>query len=263
MIDVWPTLFVTARVAVLVYVGLGVVLFLSERRTVYLPDFPAPSTFETCTAFGRGTENVVYRGMRFHHKHVSDRVAVVYHGNAGSACDRAILAPIFERAGYSYVFVEYPGYAGDPIGPSRERILAGVPVVQQFLEAQEYHEAVLVGESLGVGVTAYHASLAKPDRLVFISPYYELADLTGWIRFAYPVRLLMRENYTPGEWMQDVSAPVLFIEAEEDEIVPSSSADRLYASVSGEKTRVRLPGTHNELYEHPEFYASIEHFLKR
>jgi hypothetical protein len=122
MAVVWPVVIVIARAAILVYVGLGMVLFLTERRTVYLPEYPGPSVFEHCTAFGAGAENVVYEGMRMHHKRVSDRVVVFYHGNAGSACDRAILAPTFERAGYSFAFVEYPGYAGDVEGPSKKGI---------------------------------------------------------------------------------------------------------------------------------------------
>ena len=261
MFEVWPAFVVVARVAILVYVGLGAVLFLSERRTVYLPDFPSPSIFEACTAFGSGVENVGYRTMRFHHKRISERVAVFYHGNAGSACDRFPLAESFERAGYSFVFVEYPGYAGDREGPSKKRILASVPIVQEFLEQQGYEEVVLVGESLGVGVVAYHASLTHPAKMVFINPYYELADLTSWIRFAYPVRLLMRENYTPALWLRGLSIPTLFIEAENDEIIPRWSAERLYNSHGGEKTRNRLPGTHNELYGQAEFYSSIERFL--
>ena len=261
----WPVLIVIVRVAILVYVGLGVVLFFSERSTVYLPDYPAPSVFEECTAFGSGAEHIVYEGMRMHHKRLpvqagasEGRVVVFYHGNAGSACDRAILAPVLERAGYSFIFVEYPGYAGpvrgkppevagggsrasngagDREGPSKTRILAGVLTVQQFIEQEGYREVVLVGESIGVGVAGYHASLAKPDRLILISPHYELADLAGWIGHLYPVRLLMRENYTPGTWLKGVSVPTLLIEAEDDEIVPAWSADKLYTTIES-ATRV-------------------------
>lgn len=262
------TLIVLGRMAVLVYIGLGVVLVLTERNSVYLPEYPEPSVFENCAAFGLGAENAEYEGMRMHHKRVSgpnetSRVVVFYHGNAGSACDRSHLAPVFERVGYSYVFVEYPGYAGDAEGPSKKRILAGVPTVQRFLESEGYEEVVLAGESLGVGVAAYHAQLAPPSALILISPHYELADLSGWIGAVYPVRYLMRENYTPGVRLAGFTAPTLLIEATEDELVPPESAERLAAVLSGQKVRVHIPGGHNDLYDSAIFYESIEQFLQR
>ena len=265
--------------AVVWYVLFGVVLALFEKRMVYFPD---AQDFESCAGF-LDAEKITYKGTRFYYKHIHDEKAVVfYHGNGGSACDRSVLKDTFEEAGFSYLFVEYPGYAGpvrgkppevagggsrasngagDREGPSKTRILAGVLTVQQFIEQEGYREVVLVGESIGVGVAGYHASLAKPDRLILISPHYELADLAGWIGHLYPVRLLMRENYTPGTWLKGVSVPTLLIEAEDDEIVPAWSADKLYTTIES-ATRVELPGTHNALYENPEFYRSIERFLE-
>lgn len=251
-------------IAVLVYIGLGLFFLLNEKRYVYYPNFPKSRDFGDCPELSRAT-SVSYKGARFYHQYLSNKVAIMYHGNAGNACDRAVFGDLFAKAGYSYVLLEYPGYGNDPSGgPSKKRILESVAVIQGFLKEKNYQEVVVVGESLGVGVASYHASTDNVDSLIFISPYYELADMAGWIGAIYPVRLLMKENYTPGLWLKDVKAPMLFVYASNDEIIPAWSAEKLYNSVFGEKKKVEIKeATHNSMYNQSEFFESIEEFLTR
>jgi esterase/lipase len=249
--------------AFVMYCGLGLFFLLSEKSYVYHPNFPSSRDFGDCPALS-SAESASYKGARFYHKHVSEKVVVMYHGNAGNACDRAIFAELFEKMGYSYLLVEYPGYGNDRAGgPSKKRILENTETIQEFLREKNYRSVTLVGESLGVGVAAYHASVGKTDKLILISPYYELADMAGWIGIVYPVRLLMRENYTPGLWLKDVKSPMLFIYAQNDEIIPRKSFEKLYNSIMAGKKRVEIKGAnHNNLYSYPEFFETIKEFLR-
>lgn len=251
------------RVALLSYIGLGIALVVFERHFVYYPDIVPSSAFGECVELADAT-SVTHHDARFYYgAHAGDRVVVWYPGNAGSVCDRAAFADVFARAGYAYLLVEHPGYGEDDAGPSRARLLAQSASIRDFIESEGYRDVVLAGESIGVGIAAYHAAAAQPNRMIFVSPYYELADMAGWLGRIYPVRALMRENYVPGEWLQDVAVPMLFIRAAEDEIIPRESAMRLYESVSGEKTLYEISGaTHNSLYGYPELYERIEAFLR-
>ncbi len=72
-----------------IYIGLGLVLAFSERSMVYLPHLGDPPDFGACAALSNAVAKE-YEGVRLYHERVSDtRVAVLYHGNAGSVCDRA------------------------------------------------------------------------------------------------------------------------------------------------------------------------------
>jgi uncharacterized protein len=181
----------------------------------------------------------------------------------GSVMLRAF-SKVFEKLGYSYLLMEYPGYGNDPTGgPSKKRILESVVDVQQVLQEQNHANVILVGESLGTGVASYHASTATVDKLILISPYYQLSDMAGWIGNFYPVHLLMRENYTTGSWLKGVMTPVLLIYASDDEIIPRWSIEKLYESVSGQKSRLEIKGaTHNSMQSHPEFLTGLEEFLE-
>jgi pimeloyl-ACP methyl ester carboxylesterase len=259
-----PTIFYKLLViGILVYFGLGLLLFLLQRKFVYYPDFPVRRNFGDCPEL-RSVERVSYKDARFYYKHIGESVVVMYNGNAGNSCDRAIFAEVFEKIGYSYLLVEYPGYANDSTGgPSKKRILQSVGTVQEFLGKKKFLKVALVGESLGVGVAAYHASTDAVERLILISPHYELSDMAGWMGRIYPISLLMRENYTPGLWLKDVKASMLFVYASDDEIIPRWSMEKLYNSIPGQKTQVEISGaTHNTMYEHPEFFTAIEKFLK-
>lgn len=259
------------RGAVFVYLGVGAMLLIFEKDYVYFPDTPGSPTFAECRDFHTDVERIEKDGVRFfyqpplHETETPPRLAVLYHGNAGSACDRAFFGNTFLGVGYSYIVLEYPGYGGDDTErPSKKEILRATHVIQDFIREREYEQVTLVGESLGSGVALYHATHAPPQGLVLISPYNRLSDGAGWIGWVYPAHLLMRENYEAGVWAQSVSAPALLIRAQNDEIFPRATAVRLYDALLGEKELLEVEGaTHNQLYGFTEFHQKITEFLNR
>lgn len=251
------------RIAIATYVGLGIVLVVSEPRLVYYPDIVPVPDFGQCPELADAVATV-HEGARFYYRaHADERMVIMYPGNAGSVCDRAEFADVISRAGYAYVLVEYPGYGNDAsASPSRELILQQTAFIRDFVEQRGYRDVTLLGESIGVGVAAYHASMAPPERLIFVSPYYELADMAGLFRYIYPVRTLMRENYTPGAYLEGVTAPAVLVRAERDEIIPRASAERLLRALAGDVSLHEIPGaTHNSLYERPELYEHVSTVL--
>jgi len=246
--------------AVVWYVLFGVVLALFEKRMVYFPD---AQDFESCAGF-LDAEKITYKGTRFYYKHIHDEKAVVfYHGNGGSACDRSVLKDTFEEAGFSYLFVEYPGYSADTHLPSKASILEDVITVRAFLDERGYNKVVPVGESLGTGPAAYHAYLGGVQKVILRTPYYEIADMVGTLGKVYPLRYMMRENFTPGAWMKDIALPILVIYVPVDEVIPYQSTKKLYDSLtSPEKKMVGIEhGTHNTLYELDQTFEEIRSFL--
>ncbi|MSU56323.1 MAG: hypothetical protein EXS51_03385 [Candidatus Taylorbacteria bacterium] len=249
-------------IALFWYLLFGMLLMVLERRMIY---FPSIQNFSECPGFA-DAEKINYEGAWFYYKHVSsDKVVVFYHGNAGSACDRSILKDVFEQSGYSYLFLEYPGFSGDGRVPSKDAVLGDVVRVQSFLAERGLTHVVLVGESLGSGVASYHASLGGIQQVILLTPYYELADMTGILGKVYPIRYMMRENYTAGKWLRDVMKPVTVIYAEHDEIIPSGSTQKLFDALrSPGKRMVGIEGgTHNTMYEHRETFEGLKTVLTR
>jgi len=87
----WSMFFRISIIAVFVYVGLGVYLYVKQASYIYFPD---ATNFQTCPFF-KDAEKIVHNNTRMYYKQNGDQLAVIYHGNAGSACDRWYFADLF------------------------------------------------------------------------------------------------------------------------------------------------------------------------
>jgi esterase/lipase len=246
---------------VMVYCGVGVIFFIFQKHYVYHPD---KTDFYDCPAFAPA-EKIEHNGTRGYFLNRStDRLVVFYHGNAGRACDRAYLDPHFEALGYSSLFVEYVGYGQDEYGPHMSGILDNVEDMINFIHMRQFREVVVIGESIGVGPAAYHARNASIDHLVLISPYDNMASVARQHYPFYPMRLLLRENFTPDVWLQDHTGSVSLIVAQNDDIIPRNVSDKLYTAIPSEDKEMLIvkDSGHNTMYEQREFYDHLRAVLQ-
>jgi fermentation-respiration switch protein FrsA (DUF1100 family) len=253
---------------ILVYIGYGAYLFVAQKSIIYYPDFPVKSDFYDCPAF-EDTEKVDMSGTRAYYKHVGERIVVVYHGNAGSACDRDYLKSIFEDAGYSYLFVEYAGYGGEGKKPSRKLLLEDAENVVSFLKTKNYKETILFTESIGAGVASHHASLLSPDKMLFIAPFDSLANVAkSHFPFnLYPTILLTKlskENYDNVPLLQKYKGELVVIHGTKDSIIPMKHGKALYDKVPTlNKKFIAIEGAgHNDIYSFDALWSAIIDFLK-
>ena len=190
-------------------------------------------------------------------------VAVVYHGNAGSACDRTYYVSSFAKAGYATILVEYAGYSADPVPPSHERIKQDVRNVIDYLAHNSGREVVVVGESIGSGPASYHAALASPARLVLITPFTDLHTLAHYHYWFYPTRLVVDNAFDNVALLAGYEGPVLLLHGEQDTIVPPKMSGALAAQQPALRDLIMFPGVgHNGLLLHPDFTETLVDWLR-
>ncbi len=248
------------RVLVFVYLLLGTLLFFFQEKIIYRP---SSQDFERCSAFA-DAENVEYQGARMYVKENGPRIAVIYHGNAGSACDREYLASLMESSGYSYAVVEYTGYSNDGRTPTHERIKENVRSVSDFLAQRAYQEVVVVGESIGTGAASYHASIDAPSKLILVTPFADLYDVAKSHFWFYPTSLLVDNAFDNQALLQNYMNEVLILHGDEDRVIPLQSAKKLFDTLpASRKEFVLLEGAgHNSIFEFEETYAEIFESLR-
>ena len=159
------------------YVSFFIYLISSQDKIIY---HPPNKDFYSCNQFSAQTKTVEYGQTRMYHRHntESDKVVIFYHGNGNVACDLSFLANSFEVTGVSYIFPEYIGYGGDGEKPSSEEIKNNVEDVIDYLETQEYKEIIVIGQSVGTGVSSYHISQSSDvNKLLLISPFDSIVDV--------------------------------------------------------------------------------------
>jgi pimeloyl-ACP methyl ester carboxylesterase len=122
--------------------------------------------------------------------------------------------------------LHYPGYGGSSGSPSEQAIFADALALFDRVHA-EHKNIVVIGRSLGSGVAIHVASLRPVKRLVLVTPYDSLGDVAAHNYPYLPVRWLLRDKFESWRYAPQVMAPTRIIVAEQDEVIPRASTDRL------------------------------------
>jgi pimeloyl-ACP methyl ester carboxylesterase len=262
--DLKSIAFAVIRIAMLIYLGLGTILYLRQDSYLF---FPPDTPFEECTELS-SAEYVNAEGTRAYliASGSPQKIAIVYHGNAERACDSAYLAPLLVARGYNVLLPEYTGYAGDASGePSVEALLQDVRHIDEWVTARSpWEEVLIIGRSIGTGFASYHASIAEKSRLILISPFDGLGNLAGEIYPVYPVSLLLKTDLDNVRFASAAEA-VLIVHGEIDTIIPAERGRALFFRLPQEDKRyVEIPGVgHNDVLGKEDAWRAIEEFLKK
>ncbi len=266
------TVFRIGRIVALAYVGLVAVLFVFQRGYIY---YPRRTSFEDAERRAARDRLQPWRaadgrliGWR---TAPADERILVFHGNAGSAVDRAYFAWAFaQRPGgrdWQVCILEYPGYGPREGRPSESALVgAGLKALDALL-AEADRPVVLLGESLGSGVAARVAA-ERPEHvagLLFLTPFPSLADVAAAHYPYVPVRWLLRDRYDAAKALRAYNGPLVVVVAENDRVVPARLGRRLLEGYAGPKRLFVQEGRdHNTLDLDPNstWWSEAVEFLR-
>lgn len=229
------------------YVVVAGRLWMVQQDLIYLPGTAPPQTrilaAEGLQLWPANSSPSDYRGLLAEPTTPPVRGTIIlFHGNAGSAQDRAFYLPALRRHGYRVLLAEYPGYGGRPGAPDETVLVAdGVATVAQ-VRAQFGDPVLLWGESLGAGVAA--AVAGHPDSvsagLVLLTPWDSLRDVAQHHYWYLPVRWFLRDHYDSIGNLAAYRAPIALLVAGRDEVIPPRHGQRLFSVLQERTRRVRL-----------------------
>ena len=241
------------------YVSFGAFLTLYQDNIVY---YPNSQDFVSCVDF-QSEEKIDFKGTRMYLKDTNKPTIVLYHGNAGSACDRSFYADIFTQAGYGYIIIEYAGYSNDLRKPTHDLIKNDAQNVLEYIKENHISNITVVGESIGTGVASYHVSLDQPDKLLLISPFTNLTDVAKNRFWFYPTSMLVDNAFDSVIFLSQYQNPTTIIHGNKDSIIPYKLGRELFESLKTEKEFITVDGAgHNDLFSYPEMYTAVTDFLK-
>jgi len=174
---------------------------------------------------------------------------LLFHGNAGTALDRAFYAAALAPLGFRLVLAEYPGYGSRSGIPGEASFVADGAAAARIAAERFPGPLVLLGESLGSGVASGVAGSGTVPvaGLILITPWNTLPDLAQ-DRFWYlPAKWLTRDRYDIARNLEGYRGATAVVVAERDSVVPPRHGLRMYARLSGRKRLWRLPDAgHND-----------------
>jgi hypothetical protein len=175
--------------------------------------------------------------------------AIVFHGNAGHAGQRAHLAAALRGAGLRVILAEYPGYGprGGALGEGS--LVADAQHSIQLAHRQFGPPLLVVGESLGAGVAAAAAAQQREAvaGLMLITPWDRLEHVASYHYPWLPVRWLLRDRYDSIDHLARFGRPVVVAVAQQDDIVPARFGEALYQALPAPRLLLSLRGAgHND-----------------
>jgi uncharacterized protein len=242
-----------------------------QRRLIY---FPTPGPVPSASAMlpnGRDvvldTEDGIHLGAWYFPAGEKAPAVLVCNGNGGDRSMRAALAVALNHIGLSVLLFDYRGYGGNPGRPREQGLAADARAAEAWLVAQpdvDPRRLVYFGESLGAAVAIGLATQRQPAAVVLRSPFTSLADVAAVHYPWLPARLLLLDRYPSIERIASVSAPLLVVAGDRDDIVPESLSRRLYDAAGEPKRYVVLAGAgHNdpEMLDGAQMLDAIGGFL--
>lgn len=155
---------------------------------------------------------------------------ILFHGNGGTAYDRAFYVPPFQALGFRVIPAEYPKYGGRP-GKVGEKPFVADALKTATLACREFGEPIyLAGESLGCGVAAAVAKQTDVPvaGIILITPWDTLAAVAKSLFPFLPVQLVLTDKYDSIGNLKSFRNRIAVVGAERDEILPVRHAVNLY-----------------------------------
>jgi fermentation-respiration switch protein FrsA (DUF1100 family) len=209
------------------------------------------------------------------------RGLVVYcHGNGGSIGDRIEAGAALRELGLTTLLFDYRGYGGNGGSLSEEGTYLDAEAAFDFVAALPAEPGaaaaaklpiLVFGESLGGAVAVELARRRPLAGLVTESTFTSIDDMGARLYPFLPVRWILRIHYASLDKVADVKCPWLLLHSPEDEIVPFSHGERLFAAATAAAQAAGRPsprfaallGGHNEggFLVSPDGRAALESFL--
>jgi len=251
---------------VAIYAGLAAYLYVFQARQLYFPELPSRRVDATPADIGLAFEAVELKttdGETLAGWYIpapQAKATLLYlHGNGGHIGHRLDPVAVFHSLGLNILIIDYRGYGASSGKPSEEGTYRDALAAWNYLTQRKDirpEAIVLFGESLGGSIAAWLAARHRPAGLMIYASFTSVPEMAQQLYPIFPARWLVRYRYDTRAALRQVTCPVLILHSPQDEIIPFSHGQALFAAAREPKKLVELRGGHNDaLFVSREVYA--------
>ena len=255
--------------AVAVYCGLVLLLYIFQRNLLYHPSTKNPKPSDYGISEMSLVEIITSDGLKldawFKPAEEGKQTILYLHGNAGHLGHRSIKVKKYLDAGFGLLLLGYRGYGGNSGKPSEKKLYIDGRAALHFLIKYQVplSKTIIYGESLGTGVAVEIARNLQINCLVLEAPFSSMTDVATHHFFYLPTRFLLKDHYNSIGKINEIIAPIFFVHGEMDTVVPWEFGKRLYDAAPQPKELLLIENAnHNNLYEFGASNAIIK-FIER
>ncbi|MBF0446011.1 MAG: alpha/beta hydrolase [Magnetococcales bacterium] len=230
---------------------LAAYLYFSQNSQVY---HPPKGHIETPKEWGVEYETVLLKSADYTLTNWwipggdENPVVLFFHGNASNISETQDYVKLFHSLGLGVFLLEYRGYGLSEGHPSEKGTQADAEAAWQFLQDKKNLPAsqiIFYGHSLGGGVATGLAVKHPPAKLIIEGTFTSVPDVAAEIYPYLPVRLMAHIKYPNLERIKQIKVPLLIIHSDQDDIIPFSHGEKLFAAANKPKTFYKAHGSHH------------------
>ena len=235
-----------------VYVAIGLLAWVFQRRLVYFPRrvidaTPAEVGLAYEPEWFRAADGVKLFGW-FVPADGARATVLICHGNAGNISHRLTTLSTLNQLGLSAFIFDYRGYGLSEASPGEEGTYRDAEGAWAWLVGRGVRpeRIVILGRSLGGAIAAHLAAERTPAALIVESAFTSLPDLGSELYPILPIRLMCRFGYDTREYLKRAGCPVLVVHSRSDHLVPFHHGQALFTAAAQPKQFLPLEGGHND-----------------
>ena len=243
----------------LLYVFVGLCLYLWQRSFIYFPTAAEPVS-ESLNSFTFENEG---QTINIWSLNPGRKSALLYFGGNQETVSRN--ADNYARflPEHSIYFLEYRGYGLSNGSPSEQGIYSDA--LKAFdLIAKDYAHIMVVGRSLGSGVATYIAAQRQVRGLVLVTPYDSILAIGQSQYPIYPISWMLIDTFDSLSRADMIDEPTLIILSEFDSVVPHKHAFKLAEALASREVVVKTikDSNHISVVDNTEYFNELNIFLK-
>jgi hypothetical protein len=231
--------------------------YFGNRMYMYFPD---PARMSPAEAGLDGVEEIALQAadgtklVAWYAPAKHGRPTILYfHGNAANAANRAPKIAMMIEDGFGVFYLNNRGYGGSGGSPTEATNVADAIAAYGHLAGRGVpaNSIVAYGESLGSGQAVRLAAERPVAAVMLEAPLTSTIDVARPVYFWLPLSLLIADQYNVERGIRAVTAPLLILHGEQDEVIPVEMGRRTYRAANEPKRIEVFPsGRHNDLFDH-------------
>ncbi len=241
----------------IIYLMLGVLLYLFQRNMIYYPTAATAHNFNTLKFLN---SDIHVEALVTHDQ--ADNAILYFGGNAENVAYTA--GDFFQEfPQHTTYLMKYRGYAGAAGSASETALYADALALFDRIKGK-HNQVKVIGRSLGSGVATYLASQRPVDHLVLVTPFDSIRNVAQSMLPVFPMQWLLKDHYDSAARADQLNAPTMVVMATQDQVIKASHTQKLIQAIPENQLHVtNIDAGHNDLDLSPIYFSEIRTFITR
>lgn len=240
----------------MVYMGMGLFLYINQRDFLYFPTPELPTPYKQMTLQNDG-ESIKVIVLNQGHKN-----AILYFGgNAESMAQSSDnIAKQFPE--FTVYLMDYRGFGGSTGEATEEGLYSDALKLYDTIKLK--HKYISIGgRSLGSGIAIYVAAHREVSKLALITPYDSIINVAQGMYPIFPMSFLLHDKYDSVSRVKDIKAKTLIVIAQNDNVITREHTQNLIDAFKTAQLQVMTIKNrgHIDISSDAKYYKIMQKFI--